>query len=247
MPFLKAHTNLIPGPFLSALVLLIPTAICLKLERAPLRSVGLDLNVRWLREATLGTALGVGLMLVTALVILALGGFHWERNAAGSLRVLLGGAWIFLGVAVFEELAFRGYLFQRIVRGIGKWPAQLLMAGLFALAHWQNPGMEGGTRIWASLNIALAAILLGLALLKTQSLALPVGIHLGWNWAQGSLLGFGVSGTRGQGFLSPVFHHRPEWLTGGNFGPEASVPSIIILGAACIWLAMRKTAPTAAE
>jgi hypothetical protein len=78
-------------------------------------------------------------------------------------------------------------------------------------------------------------LLLGLAYVKTRRLALPMGIHLGWNWAQGSLLGFGVSGTMDtRGWLNPVFDGRPEWLTGGAFGLEASLPCSILCGAAIL-------------
>lgn len=248
IPFLKVHAILLPGSLLSGLIMLIPTALCLRAERAPFTSVGLLLNRRWFSEAAVGTALGMGLMILTALAILALGGFHWERNLAGTWPTLLSGAWLFLTVAIFEEVTFRGYLFQRLVRGMGEWPAQLLLAGLFALAHWQNPGMRGATKIWASLNIGMAAILLGLAFLKTRSLALPMGIHLGWNWAQGNLLGFGVSGTTTDpGFLKPVFHSRPEWLTGGSFGLEASLPCLLIVGACCVWLARRRAVASVSE
>jgi hypothetical protein len=83
----------------------------------------------------------------------------------------------------------------------------------------------------------LAAILLGLCYLRTRSLALPIGLHLGWNWAQGSLLGFGVSGTTEvQGLWRPVFHGRPEWLTGGAFGLEASLPCALVCGLAIFLL-----------
>ena len=65
----------------------------------------------------------------------------------------------------------------------------------------QPPGMDGATKAWATLNIGLAAILLGFCYLRTRSLALPIGLHLGWNWAQGSLLG----SSRGIGsFLDPI-------------------------------------------
>ena len=114
---------------------------------------------------------------------------------------------------------------------------QLVFAGLFALGHWGNPGMHGATRAWATLNIGLAAILLGFCYLRTRSLALPIGVHLGWNWAQGSLLGFGVSGTTDiKGVWSPVFHGRPEWLTGGAFGLEASVVCTLVCSATILVL-----------
>jgi membrane protease YdiL (CAAX protease family) len=86
------------------------------------------------------------------------------------------------------------------------------------------------------LTIGLSAILFGFCYLRTRSLALPIGLHLGWNWAQGSLLGFGVSGTTDtKGLWTPVFHGRPEWLTGGAFGLEASLPCAFVCGVA-IWL-----------
>ncbi len=122
-----------------------------------------------------------------------------------------------------------------------------MLAVFFALGHWGNPGMQGATKVWASLNIGLAAIMLGLAYLKTRSLALPIGLHLGWNWAQGTLLGFGVSGNAEVGFLRPVFHGQPEWLTGGAFGLEASLPAILVLVAFILYLSRWKTpAPEAA-
>jgi hypothetical protein len=109
---------------------------------------------------------------------------------------------------------------------------QLVFAALFALMHWGNPGMHGATKAWATVNIALAAILLGFCYLRTRSLALPIGVHLGWNWAQGSLLGFGVSGTTDiKGAWTPVFHGKPEWLTGGAFGLEASVLCTLVCAA----------------
>jgi membrane protease YdiL (CAAX protease family) len=240
IPFLKAHRDLLPQPLVMGLILLLSTWLGVKGERSTLAGLGLRPNGRWAREALLGAGFGVGIMLVAALAIRALGGFHWEWNVASTWRTVLAGAWLFLWVAFFEELAFRGFVFQRLVRGMGAWPTQLLLAGLFALGHWGNPGMHGAVKVWATLNISLAAILLGLAFLKTGSLALPMGIHLGWNWAQGNLLGFGVSGTAATGVLNPVFHGRPEWLTGGAFGPEASLPSLLVLGACCLWLARWK-------
>jgi len=132
---------------------------------------------------------------------------------------------------------------QRLLEGAGPWTAQGAFAALFALLHWGNPGMHGSTRAWATLTIGLSAILLGLCYLRTRSLALPIGLHLGWNWAQGSLLGFGVSGTTDtRGLWTPVFRDRPEWLTGGAFGLEASLPCALVCGLA-IWVVWRWKGP----
>ncbi len=240
LPFLKAHRAWIPQPLVAGLLVLIPTWICLRMEGGSLRGVGLGLDGRWLREALVGTAWGIALIGVVALLVRGLGGFHFERGAATGAAVGVA-FWMFVGVAFFEELAFRGYLFQRLVGGAGPWVAQLVLAVFFALGHWGNPGMQGATKLWASLNIGLAAIMLGLAYLKTRSLALPMGMHLGWNWAQGTLLGFGVSGNEEVGLLRPVFHGRPEWLTGGAFGLEASLPALLVLIAFILYLSRWKT------
>ena len=88
--------------------------------------------------------------------------------------------------------------------------------------------MQGFTQIVAMLDLALGAILLGLAYLRTRSLALPIGLHLGWNWAQGYLFGFGVSGFDYSGWFRPVFPGSPEWLSGGEFGPESSVFAVLV-------------------
>lgn len=248
LPFLKAHRNLIPVSLITAIIALISTLLCLKAEKTSLAGVGLALDRRWLRESLLGTGLGIGLILLVAMVIRLFGGFHLEFVPGMSATTLFAGIWMFIWVAIFEELLFRGYLFQRLTQGLGAWPTQALLAVLFALGHWSNPGMHGATKVWATLNIAMAAVMLGLAYLKTRSLALPIGLHLGWNWAQGCLLGFGVSGTNAApGFFKPVFHGRPEWLTGGAFGPEASLPSLIILIAFSYWLATWKQAKPAPE
>lgn len=232
------------GPWLEFLVFLGAAWACLRLEDEPLASIGYKLDRRWGREMVLGTLGGFALMGVTALVVLALGGFHWTRTPGVGFAALGKGLLLYLGVGFAEETGFRGYAFQRLIRGLGVPAAQVLFALFFALVHWGNPGMSGATRIWATVNIALAAILLGLAYLRTGSLALPVGIHLGWNWTQGVLLGFGVSGNAEAGWWTPVFHGRPEWLTGGAFGLEASLPCVLVCGAAILLLwRWRGTAP----
>ena len=104
----------------------------------------------------------------------------------------------------------------------------LSSALLFATAHWGNPDMQGATRVWASIDIALAALMLGMAYVRTRSLALPFGLHLGWNWMQGHVLGFDVSGVDLTGWFLPQLLDRPEWMTGGAFGPESTVFAVVV-------------------
>jgi membrane protease YdiL (CAAX protease family) len=223
-----------PGP---VVMVLVATWVCTRLRRERLDSVGLRLDRRWARELAWGIALGGGTLLLAAGLIAAIGGVRFELDPARSVAHLAFGLYLFVSVSVLEELLFRGFLFQRLVAGLGVWPTQLALAALFALAHWGNPGMEGITKAWATIDIALAAVMLGLAWLRTRSLALPIGLHLGWNWTQGHLLGFGVSGMDVPGWWHPVFQGMPAWMTGGEFGPEASVFGIVadLVMLAVVW------------
>ena len=244
------HLGMVANVAISFAISLAAGWICLAIERKPLASMGFHLNGRWAGELGLGVLGGAAIMGLTALAAMGAGGFHWVRGA-GDFHAVAWGLLLFIVVGFNEETLFRGYLFQRLVDGLGEWPTQILMALLFGLAHWGNPGMHGATLFWATVNIALAAILLGLCYLKTKSLALPIGVHIGWNFTQGNLLGFGVSGTTdAKGLLQPVFSSRPEWLTGGTFGLEASLPCVIVCGAAILallaWKGRASAAPSTA-
>ena len=223
-----------PAPFV---FIMLATWACLRLRRQTLADVGFHLDRRWVGQFAAGAGFGLLAMMAIAGLILAAGGVRFELDANASFAGLVRGLYVFLFVALFEEALFRGFAFQRLVEGLGAWPAQIAVALLFALGHFGNPGMHGATEVWATLDLMLGAILLGLAYLRTRSLALPIGLHLGWNWTQGALLGFGVSGFDQAGWLQPIFLGKPEWLTGGTFGPESSVCSVLVdlVSVALIW------------
>jgi membrane protease YdiL (CAAX protease family) len=211
----------------SFIFILLATWACTLLRKEPLSSVGFHLDKRWFKEIFFGTFIGISLIFLITGMIWAMGGVRFELDPARSFGVMSIGFYIFLCVALMEETLFRGFIFQRLLDGAGIWVTQILLALLFAYGHWDNPGMEGATKFWASLDLALGAILFGLAYIRTRSLALPIGIHLGWNWSQGYLLGFGVSGIEHNGWFQPIFEGKAEWLTGGSFGPEASVFAVV--------------------
>ena len=213
----------LPVPFL-----LLVTWACLRLRREPLAAVGLRLDARWWRQLLAGVALGCALMLAIVGLVWMAGGVRLGLDPARGAALLVRGAWLFTWVAVLEELLFRGFVFQRLVDGIGATGALLLMGALFAFAHWGNPGMHGATLAWASLDTVVASVMLGLAYLRTGSLALPIGLHFGWNWVQGSVLGFGVSGWDQAGWLLPQLLDKPQWFSGGAFGPESSILAVVV-------------------
>ncbi len=217
---------LVPHQAFEALVGLALSWAFLRLEGRPLASLGLRLDARWLRLFASGAALGGGIILAAALAAALGAGVRW-RPGTPSAATLLAGAWLYLAVAWTEELHYRGYPFQRLCEGFGPGFAQVLFAVYFVYGHWQNPGMQGATRAWAALNIGLASLLLGYAWIRTGSLAPSLGLHFGWNFVQGPLLGFGVSGTHGASVLEPVLPEARTWVHGGTFGLEAGLPCAV--------------------
>jgi membrane protease YdiL (CAAX protease family) len=207
-----------------AVVLLLASAICQALRRRPLAELVGAFDLRWPSQFAVGLTLGAALMFVPALLLWALGAVHWQVSATGG-SALLPALGIFAAVAVTEELMFRGFLFQRLVAGLGTWIAQLMIGGLFVLTHADALRGAGSIGLLAMINIFVASILFGAAFLRTQSLAMPIGLHLAANFMQGGVLGFGVSGNEEIGFLRPAIN-GPDWLTGGAFGLEASVPGL---------------------
>jgi len=184
----------------------------------------------------------VGLLLIgsAALTTRLLGGFQFSRAPGAGGWVLAQGALFYLLPALTEELTFRGYIFQRLETSLGPRSTLIVTALLFSAAHLGNPCPDPWTRARASLTILAAGLLLGLAYQGTRSLALPMGIHLGWNWTQGSLLGFGVSGTEAPGLLAPHLKGSGGWLTGGTFGLEGGIPCLVFCLLACILMGRRR-------
>ncbi|WP_375760591.1 lysostaphin resistance A-like protein [Corallococcus exercitus] len=225
----------VPHPFLAFLGVMIGTLGALRLERQPLASLGISVGrgpARHLGAGVLGGMVLVGLVAVCGW---AAGGYHLERAGSPQVTAVVKAAWLMLGVGLFEEALFHGYFFQRIIRGLGTFWAQVIVSLVFCLAHPFNTQMEVPTRIVAMLTTFLAGWMLGLCYLRTRHLALPVGVHMGWNWFL-SVMGFGVSGNESHGWWTPVFHGRPEWLSGGAYGLEASVFSVGVLALAVVGL-----------
>ncbi|AOS45587.1 CAAX amino terminal protease self- immunity [Lacunisphaera limnophila] len=229
----EAGTEL--SPLHQAAIVALASGVCQLGRRRPQRELWGRFDRRWLAQLGLGGLLGAALMLAPALLLGLGGSVVWSPNPAGFAAfpsLVLLGIW----VAMAEELMFRGFFFQRLVAGLGPWPAQLLMAAYFLLTHLNNPGMAGTGKLLGSVNIFLASILFGLAYLRTGSLAMPLGLHFMANLTQGAVLGFGVSGTEQPGLLAPHFDSAPDWVTGGSFGLEASAPGLTFVVGAIVLL-----------
>lgn len=204
-------------------------------ERRPLGAMGFALGPGALRESALGTAVGAALLGAAVLLVAATGGARWVPDAgtvpeylAFALRTLA----FFTVAAAVEEVLFRGYPFQVLERGIGAWPAAVLLSLLFAAAHAANPNVLP----LGLANIFLAGVMLSAAYLRTRSLWFATAVHMGWNWTMATLLDLPVSGLEIDTPLYTGVETGPDWWTGGAFGPEAGLAATGVLLAGTAWL-----------
>ncbi len=195
-------------------------------QRTPLRSMGLMRRATTMQEFGLGAAFGWGAMVACVLPIALLGGLtltFWTRPR--QFEQLLLELLVLLVAALAEEVAFRGYPFQRLIDAMGPFLATLVLSLIFALMHWSNPDSD----LASTLVTMLAGWLLALAYLRTRALWLPWGLHFAWNASMGSLFGLPVSGQRDFSRVISANAHGPFWLTGDGYGPEGSLITVVVL------------------
>lgn len=204
------------------------------LDKRPFVDLGFRRPPGWWAELLFGVALGAVLMLAIFAVETGLGwvqvtGLAWQQEGAlsamGQAALWL---WFFVVVAIVEELMTRGYLLQTLAEGLNLPSATLISSILFALLHLGNPNAS-----WVStLYLVVAGLFLALGYVVTRRLWLPIGLHLGWNFFQGTVFGFPVSGTESFALIRQI-EVGPDLMTGGAFGPEAG-----LTGLAASWAGM---------
>lgn len=157
------------------------------------------------------------LLIAVPVVLLWVGGCFTVQGIA--LHFSLLHLWVgFFSVAVLEELIFRAILFRLLERSLGTWLAILVSSALFSAVHWLNPHAD----VLSTIQLLVLGLMFISAFLYTRRLWLCVGLHWGWNYAQGGLFSSPVSGQKAEGLLQSTMT-GPAWLTGGDFGIEASV------------------------
>ncbi len=210
-----------------------------------LGAMGLGRDGPWVRQCLIGTALGAAMVSLAVGAIAAIGDLDLYWIGRGRpLTAILGAVSLQLAVlaiaAMLEEVAFRGYPFQRLVESVGAAGALIILNGLFGAVHLGNPHASS----WGFLNTVAIGIVLGIAYLRTRALWLPWGIHFGWNAMLGMGFGLPVSGTLQFRTVIAGTATGPTWLTGGGYGIEASATGavVILLGLAGV-LALTPPSP----
>lgn len=230
-----------PDQFAAAAISLIASAaasylVVKLLHKKTLAAIGLAFDMRGLRDAGIGMLAGI-LMMTFIFGLQYLQGYvtvsATEYDLSSGAQVFLVSMAFFCVAALFEEILFRGYPFQTLVRGIGFIPSTLLVALAFGAAHLANPNANA----FGFINTAIASVLFCVAYWRTRSLWLPFGIHFGWNFAQTTLYGFPTSGVHFTRFeLTQLKQFGPEWVTGGAYGPEAGVLATLAIVACGVYV-----------
>ena len=211
--------------FLTFVNILIPAAVCLLVEKRPLRTLGFT-KKRCIPDYLIGLLLGFAMM--SAVVMAA-----WKAGAIrlnGGFRqvpVLTAAAvavgWGIQGLS--EEITFRGYLMMSLGTRTKPWMSVAVSSLLFAFAHAFNDGFS----LPAFANLFLYGVTAALLVLRTDSIWASAALHSVWNWAQGSFYGLAVSGgAAASSFLKFEQTGTAEWIGGKTFGLEAGAGTTTI-------------------
>jgi CAAX protease family protein len=231
------HFPILGGIYSMIILLLVILAFKLVarwIDRRPWRDYGFHFNAAWWRD------LGFGLLLGVVLIGLIFGFEYplgWasiqglNENGQPELsfwQLLVNGLLAYVLVGVEEELFFRGFLIKTLAEGLhlpdisskaAVLISYLLLSLLFGFAHGNN----ANATLISSLNLSLVGLLLGLGFILTGELAIPIGLHVAWNFAQGYVFGFPVSGSDAHLSLLATKQAGPDIWTGGAFGPEGGL------------------------
>ena len=225
--------------------LILASWVCLKyLEKMRLASLGCAFFRGWWREMWLGFVIAA-VMMAAVVVLQAVGSgtrlmlnpLFWKTADGVRSLDFIGlkmiaqdfvlSLLLFALAAAFEELLFRGYPFQTLLRGgVPAAVPIILLSVFFGVVHLGNPS----STMFSTVNTMLAGVWLAVAYLKTRSLWFPTALHLGWNWMMGAFFGIPVSGLKLVRY--PIYlaaNDGPVWLTGGSYGCEGGVAATVVL------------------
>ena len=200
------------------------------LDHRSITSIGLKVDSLLFIDLAIGILISAMIMSLTFVLQWALGmlnfqGFAWQNLPSTAIvQGLLNALLLFIIVGWQEELFSRGYQLQNIADGLNIPWGVILSSLIFAAMHLANPNvftsMDSALRVL--LGLVMGGIFLAYGYLCTRQLWLPIGLHIGWNFFEGTVFGFQVSGL-GMFRLVEQTVNGPPAITGGAFGPEAGL------------------------
>jgi membrane protease YdiL (CAAX protease family) len=185
------------------------------LDKKKMADLGLSVKGH-AKEFLAGSGMAVLMMITCFGVLLLCSQIEVGVNSFNGVSFLLGWA-LYTGVAIFEEVVCRGYLLGSLMDSMNKYAALIISSVIFSLLHVFNDHVS----LIPVINLALAGVLQGSVYIYTRNLCFPVGMHLFWNFTQGTVLGFNVSGHEDYALLFLTYPEN-NWFNGGLFGLEGS-------------------------
>lgn len=208
--------------------------------RQPFGAFGLPRQSAFGKHFWAGLLWGIAALTVLMLAIRGVGDFSFGGLALHGVRALKFAAFwgfLFLVVALFEEFLFRGYPQFTLTRGMGFWPAALLLSFIFGATHLGNSNES-----WmGALTAGLIGLFFCLTLQRTGALWFAVGFHASWDWGESYLYSIPDSGYLSPGHLLNSSFHGSRWITGGRVGPEGSLLALLVIG--LTWAAFDRAYP----
>ncbi len=233
MPGKNGNADLFIGQLLELVIFTLSIFIARRfLDRRSFASLGLQVNKQAAADILIGIAITFVIMGLIYLAEVAAGwltfeSFAWQTESAASVLIgILTFFTAFVLVGWNEELLSRGYHLQTLASGTNMFWGLIISSSVFGLAHLGNPNAT-----WVSAaGIFFAGLFLAYGYLRTGQLWLSIGLHIGWNFFEGVVFGFPVSGMD----IYRLIRHQvqgPEIWTGGAFGPEAGLivlPALVV-------------------
>lgn len=228
------------GELDSLLAAVVPALVIARFEKRPFGIYGLPSQGAFGKQFWVGVVWGICAITLLLAVMRGVGVFYFGGLALHGARILKFAAFwgaLFLVVGLFEEFITRGYTQFTLARGMGFWPAALLLSAAFGAIHLGNPG-----EAWAgALGAAFIGLFFCLTLRRTGTLWFAVGMHASWDWGESFLYSVPDSGQVAPGHLLGSSFHGARWLTGGSVGPEGSVFVFVLIAA--MWLLFDRVYP----
>lgn len=233
LPYIIMEIGLLLAVFTPALILL-------RLNRSPFSDLGLSVKGRskdFLYGMLFAILLyGIGFSLSLLFGVVEVTGFNFD------LWALAGSLFFYLLVSLTEETLVRGFVLGHLLHTrLNKFLSLFLSSLFFGALHFFNPNLS----ILPMVNLILAGMLLGASYLYTRNLCFPISLHLFWNWIQGPVLGYEVSGNEFTTSMLTLHLPKENLINGGAFGFEGSIICtvlMIIFTALIIWWGEKREA-----
>ena len=211
------------------------------LDRRTFVSLGLSLDARAGWDLLVGFGIAGLMMTLIFLIEWSVGWLTFQGfvgHGASLLPVAAGVFLLFMAVSWGEELLYRGYWLQNLEEGTNLFWGVLLSSLVFALGHLANPNAS----LTAIVGLVASGIFLAYGYTSTRQLWLPMGLHTGWNFFEGTVFGFPVSGLGDFPRIIDQAVNGPARITGGLFGPEAGLVLLpaLLLGVGLVYLYTRR-------